>query len=395
MHDSFLDPRNIEMDNNLTVPHNLPPFLGGLVGFIGYEMKSETLSCSSGQHRFKTLSMESIPDSSFLFADRTIVFDHQESKIYLIALVDHAGDLESNGLIQTNWIQETAASLKPLVSLKSTSPYNPDIPIKKISQIKLTHSNEVYVGMIKKSIAKIEQGETYEVCLTTQLKAQIALPHPRPYEMYKHLRHRNPAPYAAYLSLGKDLVITSSSPERFLRIANGGSMTMKPIKGTLKTASSSNFKGTPEEIHIENEKRKLELETSEKNRSENLMIVDLIRNDLNQISLPNSVHVPALMVVETYATVHQLVSTVAAILKPELTAVDAVMRSFPPGYLISLIIGSMTGAPKLRTVQIIEELEEIPRGPYAGVLGFFSVCGQADLSVVIRTAVFDRSKYFN
>jgi para-aminobenzoate synthetase len=108
----------------------------------------------------------------------------------------------------------------------------------------------------------------------------------------------------------------------------------------------------------------------------------LIRNDLNQISEPNTVDVPHLMVVESYATVHQLVSTVVSSLRPEMTAVDAVMRSFPPG--------SMTGAPKLRTVQIIEKLERIPRGVYSGVIGFFSVCGKSDFSVVIRTAVLNQ-----
>jgi para-aminobenzoate synthetase len=149
--------------------------------------------------------------------------------------------------------------------------------------------------------------------------------------MYKHLRKRNPAPYAAYLSFDNNLVLTSSSPERFLRIVENGLITMKPIKGTLQRATAANFHGSQEDIDEENQRRMKELAIGEKNRSENLMIVDLIRNDLNQISLPNSVHVPHLMVVESYATVHQLVSTVASTIRPELTAVDAVMRSFPPG----------------------------------------------------------------
>ncbi len=381
MHDSRCS--SIEMANQTPLPEEMPPFLGGLVGVFGYEMKSETLS-SNGKREFHTKSAEVIPDSSFLFTDRTIVFDHLSSKIYLVTLVDFFRHHSMK--TQNSWMEETNEVLEKLRDTASRSGADLDVAVKKITQLKLSHDKDDYIGMIKESVSKIREGETYEVCLTTQLTAKIRQPHPHPYELYKHLRSRNAAPYAAYISFGNDLVITSSSPERFLKIEDNGLITMKPIKGTVKVASKSNFPGSEDEIIRENEKRRIELAASEKNRSENLMIVDLIRNDLNQISIPNSVNVPALMVVESYATVHQLVTTVASVLRPELTAVDAIMRSFPPG--------SMTGAPKLRTVEIIETLEKIPRGPYSGVLGYFSVCGRTDFSVVIRTAVFDQSKFF-
>ncbi|KAJ3305847.1 hypothetical protein HDV03_000956 [Kappamyces sp. JEL0829] len=384
MHDSQC--QSVESINQLPLPAELPPFLGGLVGVFGYEMKSETLSCSSAQKTFSTSSAGAVPDSSFLFTDRTIVFDHQCSKIYLVTLVDFAKHHSGIRKIQNAWMDETTAALEKLAGCASSSSGTREAAVKRINQLKLSHDKLEYVDMIEQSLAKIRDGETYEVCLTTQLTARIARPHPHPLEMYKHLRSRNPAPYAAYMSFGENLIVSSSSPERFLRIEGKGVITMKPIKGTVKVANRTNFKGTDEEIAKENAVRRRELAESEKNRSENLMIVDLIRNDLNQISLPNSVHVPALMAVESYATVHQLVTTVASTLRPELTAVDAIMRSFPPG--------SMTGAPKLRTVQLIESLEKIPRGPYSGVLGFFSVCGQADFSVVIRTAVFDQQQGF-
>jgi para-aminobenzoate synthetase len=325
IHQSYVDRSSLDADLQL------PPFIGGLVGYIGYEMKSETLKCSSGQKKFVTNSVGNVPDSSFLFTDRVIIFDHEELKMFVIALTD-TGRLIPTEKTQKSWINNTVLQLEKLASLPvlaSTTAL--DIPVKRISEVKLSHSREKYVGMIEESLSKISEGETYEVCLTTQLKAKISLPHPPPLEMYMHLRNRNPAPYAAYLSFDENLVLTSSSPERFLRIEENGLITMKPIKGTVKRASPANFKGTQEMIDLENKRRMTELSTGEKNRSENLMIVDLIRNDLNQISMPNSVHVPSLMVVESYATVHQLVSTVASTIRPELTAVDAVMRSFPPG----------------------------------------------------------------
>ena len=329
MQQSYVNSKSINVD------YKLPPFIGGLVGYIGYEMKSESLNCSSGEKFFENHTSGHVPDSSFLFTDRVIVFDHEERKMFVIALTDTARQIPTRKL-QQSWINNTVTQLENLnCSSCLTSKSPSDIPVKKISEVKLSHSRDDYVEMIEKSLSKISDGETYEVCLTTQLKAKISHPHPHPLEMYKHLRNRNPAPYAAYLSFDENLVLTSSSPERFLRIVEDGLITMKPIKGTLKRASPSNFKGTVEEIDVENQRRMKELSTGEKNRSENLMIVDLIRNDLNQISLPNSVHVPALMVVESYATVHQLVSTVASTIRPELTAVDAVMRSFPPGNVIA------------------------------------------------------------
>jgi para-aminobenzoate synthetase len=279
---------------------------------------------------FEINSVENVPDSSFLFTDRVIAFDHEEQKMYIVALADTAREVPTRK-IQQNWINSTLMELEKLAKVSTFRKKSADLTVKKIPEVKLSHSRDEYVEMIQESLSKIKEGETYEVCLTTQLKAKLSHPHPHPLEMYKHLRSRNPAPYAAYLSFDENLVVTSSSPERFLRIEHGGLITMKPIKGTLKRASAANFKGNEEDIDFENQRRMTELSKGEKNRSENLMIVDLIRNDLNQISLPNSVHVPRLMVVESYATVHQLVSTVASTIRPDLTAIDAVMRSFPPG----------------------------------------------------------------
>ncbi|KAH6580795.1 hypothetical protein BASA50_011276 [Batrachochytrium salamandrivorans] len=386
-----------------TDSRSLPfPFFGGLVGYFGYEMKSESLRPHTSNHddlnKFKTESAGHIPDSAFIFTDRTIIYDHLEQKIYLVALA-LSSDNEMRAT-QEAWmaeIQRTIVDLNHIQNVPSADPalatylestyVDPDTNHLNINSknewMKLAHDRESYIRNIEISNDKINQGETYEVCLTTQLVRNIGKSHAHPFKFYQHLRRRNPAPYGGFLSFGDGLFLASSSPERFLQLGADRWLSMKPIKGTLPRATLQNFPGTDAEREIENHKRRTALETSEKDRSENLMIVDLIRNDLNQISEPRTVNVPHLMVVESYATVHQLVSTIRGKLRADLGAVDAVMRTFPPG--------SMTGAPKLRTVHILEDLEGLPRGPYSGTLGFFSVTGPAGFSVIIRTAIFSET----
>jgi para-aminobenzoate synthetase len=239
-----------------------------------------------------------------------------------------------------------------------------------------------YKAKIAEAQREIFEGNTYEVCLTTTLSASIpasSLAPSRPagpeapgnldsWQAYLALRRSNPAPFASYLRFG-DLAVASTSPERFLKIAADGGMRAEPIKGTRRRDPDPGRDAA----------LRRDLESSPKDRAENIMIVDLLRNDLSHFAVPGSVTVSRLCAVESYATVHQLVSTIDARLRPDMPRAEAVAACFPAG--------SMTGAPKVSTMAILDRLEGGPRGVYSGAIGYFSLNGATDLAVAIRTLV--------
>jgi para-aminobenzoate synthetase len=322
-------------------------FTCGFAGYLGYELKAE---CGGTLvHRSR------LPDAGLLFCDRLIAFDHDERRVHLLALADARGAAAAE-----EWL---AATERRLAGLAEPAPPAPAVA----GALTFTarEGRDAYLANIDACLHEIVEGETYEVCLTTQLHSDGAID---PVAAYRALRARNPAPHAALLRLG-DLSVLSSSPERFLRVDRERVVESKPIKGTA-----------PRAVHpIEDAYRAAALRADEKSRAENLMIVDLVRNDLGRVCVLGSVEVPRLMAIESYATVHQLVTTVRGRLRDDATAIDCIRAVFPGG--------SMTGAPKLRTMEIIDRLETGPRGPYAGALGFLSINGTADLSIVIRTLV--------
>jgi para-aminobenzoate synthetase len=212
---------------------------------------------------------------------------------------------------------------------------------------------------------EITQGETYEVCMTNMVEVHQSV---NAMQTYVNLRLISPVPYGAFMQF-PDLAILSASPERFMTISKDGDVESRPIKGTRPRGE------TPE---LDEDLRQ-DLATNEKDLSENLMIVDLLRNDLNRVCEIGSVRVPSLFAVVTYPLVHQLVSTVQGKLRPGVSGVKAVQSAFPGG--------SMTGAPKIRTMQIIDRLEKGPRGVYSGAMGWIGLSGAVDLSIVIRTIV--------
>jgi para-aminobenzoate synthetase component 1 len=226
---------------------------------------------------------------------------------------------------------------------------------------------------VARVIEYIRAGDIFQANLSHRLEAPLD---GTPLELYRRLRTRNPAPFAAFLDFG-ELAVASSSPERFLRVAPGGQVETRPIKGTR-----------PRGLGPEHDAAlALALAESEKDRAENVMIVDLLRNDLSRVCRPGTVRVPQLFALEQYATVHHLVSTVVGELEPEHDAVDLLRAAFPGG--------SITGAPKVRAMQIIAELEPTQRAVYCGAIGYLSTSGALDTSVVIRTClVRGRDVYF-
>ncbi|MDN6134514.1 MAG: aminodeoxychorismate synthase component I [Brevibacterium sp.] len=331
----------------------------GWVGYLGYELKAEVGS--------PNLHHSDLPDATLMFLDRAVVIDHDESQVYLLAL----NGLGASPTDCETWCAQTKTMIQELTSADPLAPAGMSAgPSSRTAALTATslvarQSRKQYRENIERVLEKITDGETYEVCLTNMLETQGEFD---TLSAYLALRAQNPTSFGVYLA-SKYATILSTSPERFLRIGSDGRVESKPIKGTRA-------RGRTDE---EDRAIKDELRHSEKDRSENLMIVDLVRHDLGATAELGSVDVDVLFGIESYATVHQMVSTVSAVLDPEHSPVACVRATFPPG--------SMTGAPKLRTMSIIDELETGPRGIYSGAIGYFSLNGAVDLSVVIRTLV--------
>ena len=351
-------------------------FRGGFAGYLGYELKAD---CGAD-----AAHTSPHPDAALVFADRLLAFDHEQGDVYLLCLYEEEGEIEreeggaSSHQTAERWLTATATRLGELAErtpLGTTGTGSPEPPIccdadpvpavPPADALRTTRPRAQYLSDIATCRDHLVAGDSYELCLTDQ----ISLDHDGdPLALYRRLRRVNPAPYSAYLRCG-DLAVLSSSPERFLRIEAGGGVEARPIKGTCRRSADP----------AEDRRLADRLRASEKNRAENLMIADLMRNDLGSVCEVGSVHVPALMEVESFETVHQLVTTVRGRFRDEVGPAAAVRACFPPG--------SMTGAPKRRAMEILDGLEGAPRGVYSGAIGYLGLGGGCDLSVAIRTIV--------
>jgi para-aminobenzoate synthetase len=337
-----------------TPPGHPPNLIGGFVGYLGYELKAD---CdSSNVHR------SDVPDAVLMLANRLVCVDHVRGRTHVMAVFQ---DDETEA---ERWLAEAEAIVREVLA-------DPEAELdraRRFGEPSAAHvgfecgrGREQYLADIARSQAELAAGESYEVCLTDQISTGAE---PDPFDLYRNLRRSNPAPFAAYLKLG-EVAVVSSSPERFLSVDRDRRVEARPIKGTSPRSSD------PEQDAA----LRAELTSDEKTYAEHLMIVDLLRNDLGIVCEVGSVGVPELMIVEDYATVHQLISTVEGVLAQDRTAVECARACFPGG--------SMTGAPKERTMEIIDDIEAEARGVYSGAIGYFGLDGAMDLSIVIRTIV--------
>ncbi len=332
-------------------------FQGGLVGCFGYEMAyaSENLP-DRGEDG-------DLPDLAFMVADAVLCQDLAEGETTLAVTGRGADQAEA---------QADAAELSRtwLRWLEQPLPRSQEVPDAGPVAVRSHFDLESYSRAVDRCREHILAGDVFEVCLTHRMEADLAMP---AWDLYRRLRHLNPAPFAGFLQF-PDFQVLSASPERFLKLDESGVAESRPIKGTRPRG----------ETPADDARLRAELAASEKDRAENLMIVDLVRSDLGRVARIGSVEVPELLAVEDYATVFQLVSTIRARLRPECDALDLVRACYPGG--------SMTGAPKIEAMKIIDAMEPVKRGIYSGALGYLDRGGPMDLGMVIRTIVCQEGK---
>jgi anthranilate synthase component 1 len=316
-------------------------FTLGWVGWLGYEVRGETMGVAVGR-------ASRYPDSVWLFVDRCIAFDHARREVTLLALDDVDGYRE---LVE-------AALVSADVPVPTTPP---------AASVQWAYTDAEYLAMIEACQRAIREGDAYQLCLTTEAQVDAT---PDPFTTYLALRASSHTHHGALL-VAAGVAVLSASPEQFLTVSPDGTVESKPIKGTRARGATAES----------DEQLRLDLESSEKERAENLMIVDLMRNDIGRVSRVGSVTVTSLLAVESYAQVHQLVSTVRGELADGLTAIDAIAACFPAG--------SMTGAPKLSATRILDRLERRARGIYSGAFGYLGLDGSVDLAMVIRSIIID------
>ena len=361
----------------------LPPFQGGAAGYLAYDWGRvlERLPSPS----YDDLGM---PDVVLGVYDWVLAWDHDASRAWLIS----TGLPETSADARRRRAEARAAAVRARLSSHSASRprgssrpvsgadpgtarhqgptrgFAPSFPVDGAGarlSLRSSFTHEAYLDAVARVREYIYAGDIFQANLSQRFEAPLD---EHPWDLYRRLRARNAAPFAAYMEL-PDAAVLSASPERFLRVGVDGRVETRPIKGTRPRGL-----GPEHDLALGQA-----LTESSKDQAENLMIVDLMRNDLSRVCTPGTVRVPELFTLERYATVHHLVSTVVGTLEPGKDALDLLRAAFPGG--------SITGAPKVRAMEIIAELEPSARGVYCGSIGYWGVTGALDTSIAIRTAV--------
>ena len=349
------------------------PLDGGAVGFVGYEAAG----------RFERLPPPppgdlDLPDVHLAFFDVVVGWNHDSGEC-LVLSTGRPSTGAAGGERATRRLEETLGWLsgrRPAVPTVSSTPKVPGAdgrlaipsrPVDEVPWLTSTASRADYEDAVARIIESIRAGDVYQVNLSQRFSAQTA---GDPFEIYRRLRRRSPAPNAALVRAGRCTVL-SSSPELFLRVDRNGRVETRPIKGTRPRGADD----------AEDARLASELVESEKDRAENLMIVDLLRNDLSRVCRPGTIGVPELFGLESWATVHHLVSTIRGELADGTDPNELLRATFPSG--------SVTGAPKIRAMEMIAKFERVARGPYCGAIGYFGFGGTIELSVAIRILVHE------
>jgi para-aminobenzoate synthetase component 1 len=358
--------------HQLIVP-SLPPFQGGLVALLGYEL-NRRFEPRLARHIGRDIET---PDEARGIYDWVVCFDHEQNRAWLLSHGYPETDREvrrrhrdrrlRNVLTCLRAEQGAYAPRSPLSHQGADAPRSPTLapqyPLPSFPSVTSNFSREQYEAAVHRAVEYIHAGDCFQVNLSQRLLAPLR---EHPLELYGRLRELNPAPFGAYFDLG-DFQILSASPERFLRVHPDGEVETRPIKGTRPRGK------TPQEDAA----LVRDLAASAKDRAENVMIVDLLRNDIGKVCEYGSVRVPRVCEVETFRFVHHLVSEVRGKLRAGMGPLDLLAAAFPGG--------SVTGAPKVRAMEIIAELEPTARGPYCGCLGWVGFDGAMDTNILIRT----------
>lgn len=341
----------------------LPRFCGGLVGYLSYDL---VRFCEKIPD--KNPDPWNLPEAYLMLADRLLIFDHAEHKIKVVANAFLDGQSPQEAYRQAvkrieQWTRLLGKSQLPIAKTSRK--------IKKTPRWKSNFSKSQFQESVLKAKEYIRAGDIIQAVLSQRFETQLSV---EPFRIYRALRSINPSPYMFFLRLG-EVTLVGSSPEILVR-SEEGVVEVRPIAGTRPRGRDG----------IEEERLRQELLLDPKERAEHIMLVDLGRNDIGRVCEAGTVKVPELMTIEKYSHVMHLVSDVVGKLAAGKTGVDVIRATFPAG--------TVTGAPKIRAMEIIDELESVRRGPYAGAVGYFSFSGNLDSCITIRTIVIQGKRAF-